>query len=166
MRLTAATIALCLLPVLPLAAGEGHDDHDDHDHADDAHLSEKAGVRLLHPWGVMQGGALHVYVEIENGAEQEVIVTGGDSADGDLMLVATDPASGQAEAIGAMPVAAGREMDFAPDELFLRLDNAPDLHEGDHYDAHIGIEPLGEIEVEIEIYAPGTTEHPHAGHNH
>lgn len=181
MRMTAATLALCLFPALAWAA----DDHDDHDHEhddhateeahedhahdadnDEGHLSEVAGVRLLHPWGVMHGADLHVYIEIQNGSGKEIVIVGGDSAHGDMSLVATDPSNGEGQKIGAIPVAADREMDFAPGELYLLLEDAPDLHEGDHLEAHLKVEPMGEVEIEIEIYAPGTTEHPHAGHNH
>lgn len=171
-------------------ASEGHDDHgheDDHahddahghedDHAhgdddadgpdeDDAHLTEMAGVRFLHPWGVMNGSDLQVYIEIDNTSEQELVLTGGETAHGDLRLVATDPSSGEGMSIASIPVSAGREMDLFPGELYLLLKDAPDLHEGDHLEAHLVVAPLGEVGIEIEIYAPGTTEHPHAGHQH
>lgn len=173
MRKFPAVLTLCLLPALPLFAGEGHDDHDDHaheahgeDHKDDIHLSEKDGVRLLHPWGVMSRDGLEVYVTIENGSGSTITITGGDSAHGDLMLLATDPGTDTVVPVSEMPVSAGAEMEFAPGELFLRLDTPPDLHVGDVIEAHLELAPMGEIQMDIEIFGPGTTDHPHAGHNH
>lgn len=135
---------------------------------DDHHLSEAEGLRIQHAWGVETAGGVQVYMEIENNRDDTVTLTGGATEDGaELVLMATEvSAQGGTVAIGEIPITGGSEMDLAPGGLYLWLDEAGDVAVGDLVAAHVALNPVGEVEIEIEIMAPGTRQHPHAGHNH
>lgn len=171
----ALSATLALLPVAS-SAEDAHDhDHDEthaEDHADtkenfDAHLSELDGLRVLHPWAIEGPDGLRVYLEIENQQDREIILSGGETHDGTaLILVATRPGTEQSDAIGEIPIAAGADMELSPGELYLLLSPAPDVTVGDMVEAHLAFDPVGELDIEIEVFPSGTRKHPHAGHNH
>lgn len=142
------------------AFAAGEDDSD--------HLSERDGVRILHAWAVPDRSGLQVYMEIQNAGESEIVLQGGETHDGGaLALMATEiSAEGGAVPIGEIPITPGADMDLEPGGLYLRLDDAPGIAAGAHLDAHVMLQPVGEIEIEIEVMEPGTRQHPHAGHNH
>ena len=171
--LTYAAFLAATLALVPLCAlTEDKHDHD-HDHAHeaeenfDAHLAEKDGLRILHPWAVVEADGLRIYMEVENQRDSEVVLKGGESHDGaDLLLVATRPGTNDSDAIDEIPIAAGADMEFAPGELYLVFSPALDVAVGDMVEAHLELEPLGELDIEIEVFPSGSRRHPHAGHNH
>ncbi|MEM6695076.1 MAG: copper chaperone PCu(A)C [Pseudomonadota bacterium] len=161
------TFALCFaLAATPALAGDDH--NHDHSHGEAEHLAELEGLRVLHVWAVPGEGAMQIYMEVENESDAAVTLTGGELHDGaELVLYATEVnASGGAVAIGEIEIAPETEMDLAPDGLYLVAEAAPEVSVGEIIEAHLEFAPLGELEVEIEIFAPGTRTHPHAGHNH
>ncbi|MDF0599252.1 copper chaperone PCu(A)C [Psychromarinibacter sp. C21-152] len=162
-RLPLALATLACLS-LPAAAQENHDNHDDQDD----HLAEADGVRILHAWAVPEDGAVRIYMEIENTGDRTLTLTGGETHDGAaLALMATElQAEGGAVPLGEFPIKAGTEIDLDPGGLYLVLNPASDLAEGDRFAAHVDLEPLGEVEIEVDVLAPGTRQHPHAGHRH
>lgn len=161
MRTLSGPVALvCALLCLPVQAEETHKDQTDH-------LSEMQGLRVLHPWALLGSDGLQIFLEIENRSGQEVILTGGQSHSGaDLVLVATRPGFDQSDIVGEIPIADGADMELAPQELYFRLSPAPDYAVGDRVAAHLTLDPLGDLDIEIEIFPVGTDQHPHAGHNH
>lgn len=169
MRFAPVAMILAAALLLPLQA-MAEDDHD-HEHASeenfDAHLSEHDGLRVLHPWAVTETDGLRIYLEIENQRSEEIVLKGGESHDGAaLAVVATRPGTSESDVIGEIPIAAGADMEFAPGELYLLLSPAPDVAPGDMIDAHLELDPVGELDIEIEVFPSGTRQHPHAGHNH
>lgn len=135
--------------------------------AEETHLSERDGLRVQHAWGISGRDGLRVFLEIQNKGSTEVVLSGGATADGTgIKVMATLPGTDQAEAIGEIPIAAGADMDFEPGGLYLWINPAPDAVPGDLVAAHLDFAPLGELDVEIEIFPDGTRQHPHAGHNH
>ncbi len=156
--------AASLAAALPVFADEdGHD-------ADD-HLAESGGVRILHAWTTPEtdDGAYRIYLEIENVSGGEITLLGGGTEDGGTAeLVGLNFAEGgSTEPLGAFPIPAESELALEPDALFLSLTGlATVLSEGDELDMHLDLEPIGAIEIHVDVEATGTTRHPHAGHNH
>ena len=158
---------LALAPLLlaaPMAFAEG-------DHADDDHLSAKDGVEILHAWTqATTDDHTRVFMEIANEGAAEVILIGGDSEIAEHvhlvgLTYGTDCAT--AQEIEQFPIKAGAEIDLTPDGLFLELDGlTKGLAEGDEFEIHVLFEPIGEIEVHVEVEAAGASQHSHAGHNH
>ncbi len=151
-----------LLAVTALLAGPALAEGDDH------HLSEADGLRILHAWAVEARGGHEIYMEIQNTGDSTVTLAGGETHDGAaLVLMATEvSAQGGAVPIGEIPISGGSDMDLEPGGLYLWLEPAADAAVGDLFEAHVTLDPVGEIEIEVEIMAPGTRQHPHAGHNH
>jgi copper(I)-binding protein len=172
----AAVLSLALL-VTPAFAQEVHDDHaeehhDEHDHEDhdDDHVAEVDGIRTLHAWAnATNGSTALVYVEIENGSDAEVILTGGETDIAQSVeLVGLQNSGGELSytSIPEMPIAAGSEMVLSPNGLALQLNGLSEaLVEGEHF--HIDIE-FGDIHLDtsVEIQSATATQHSHAGHNH
>lgn len=149
----------------------GHDDHDDHDEDDDDHLAELEGVSILHAWTrAGRPGERDIYMEIANEGEVDVALAGGETHDGlEAVIIATRYGASGAEAVplDSFPLAPGAEIDLTPEGLFLRVDGFPDnLEKGDTFEFHVEIEPIGEIEVVVEVEAADATQHSHAGHAH
>lgn len=147
-----------LLTATPLFAEDAHHD---------SHLSTAEGIRVLHAWARV--GEERVYMDIENIGDHDIILLGGESHDGALMALMAAPISasgGDIQPIPAMPIPAGSELPLTPDGLFLMLAEPAGWAEGSHVDAHVIFDPLGELEIEIEVLAADTDQHPHAGHAH
>ena len=69
--------------------------------------------------------------------------------------------------IGSFPLKARAEIDLTPDGLFLHVaDLSQHLDEGMSFDMHIDIDPIGEVEIVVEVEAADAATHSHAGHNH
>ena len=61
----------------------------------------------------------------------------------------------------------GTEMELVPTGLYLALDGLTEpLHQGESFEMHVEIEPLGEIESVVEVEAANAKQHSHAGHAH
>lgn len=161
----AAVLSLALLAT-PAFAQEVHDGHEDHDD----HVAEANGIRALHAWtNATSGSTALMYVEIENGSDAEVILTGGETEIAQSVeLVGLQNSGGELSytAIPEMPIAAGSEMVLSPNGLALQLNGLSEaLVEGEHF--HIDIE-FGDIHLDtsVEIQSATATQHSHAGHNH
>lgn len=155
-----------LLIASPLLAEDGHK-HDDHGDQDAHHLAEAEGLRILHAWA--REGEARIYMEIENTGDHLVTLEGGEVEGlGELALMATpiSAAGGEIQPIDEMPIPAGGELALTLDGLFLMLKAPAGWIAGQHIDAHVELHPVGEVEVEVEIFAADTDQHPHAGHNH
>lgn len=135
---------------------------------DDHHLAEADGLRIQHAWAVPAAGAFQIYMEIANTGDHTVTLTGGEThAGAALVLMATElSAEGGAVPLGEFPIKPGTEIDLEPGGLYLAIDPAPDLAAGDRFEAHVELDPAGEVEIEIDVLAAGTRQHPHAGHQH
>ena len=168
----ALTLALCLAltPLAALAHGEDHGHaHDHDDHSD--HLAEAEGVRLIHAWtNATRDDIARVFVEIENTGDTDIILTGGEAGiASSVRLMGAPVQAGATEPveIGTFPVDAGAEITLAPDGLYLELAGLDRrLEEGDEFEMHVELEPIGEVEVNVEVESAGARNHSHAGHNH
>ena len=162
LRLPALSLCFALV-ALPSVAGE--------DHGHDEHVSEAAGVRIVHAWTPATGhDHARVYMEIENGSGDPVTITGGETEIGGAVALMGAPikaSESEAVALGEYTVPAGGDMALEPATMFLMIDGltAP-LAEGDAFHMHVMLEPVGEIEVEVAVEAEGATQHSHAGHSH
>ncbi|MEM9343063.1 MAG: copper chaperone PCu(A)C [Pseudomonadota bacterium] len=150
-----------------------HDDHAEHaehdDHSD--HLAEVDGIRILHAWTTPPvDGAVRIYLDIENEGDVDITLVGAEvHGAGDAVVAGLDFKTDGMPAIeiGAFPVPAGTELKLVPTGPFLLLDGMdPAPVAGASFDMHLVLEPVGEVEVHVDVEAEGTTEHPHAGHNH
>ena len=174
---SAAVLSLFLAAPTWAEGDHDHEDeaHESHDHAEDAHdgedeehLSEVAGLRLLHGWvAATDRPPARIFFEIDNERETAVTLVGASSDLGDLQLMgAPILAGGDPQPLDPLPIPAGSEFELTPDAVYLELDGfeAP-LVEGDHVDLVVLFEGE-EIELHVEVLDAGATSHPHAGHNH
>lgn len=155
-----------------------HDDHEHHDHEGHAeaedefsdHVTRVDGIEILHAWAqATEGTTGRVFMEIANESAQSVTILGGDTDIGRAVtLMAMDYSDGaKAVDIGSFPLKAGAEIDLTPDGLFLEIaDLAMHLDQGASFKMHIDLDPVGEIEVIVEVEAENASNHSHAGHNH
>ncbi|MFN3273270.1 MAG: copper chaperone PCu(A)C [Paracoccus sp. (in: a-proteobacteria)] len=152
-------VAALILTAAPLAAQHGHD-----------HLSEADGLRILHAWTpATSGPEALIYMEIENGSDHALTLTGAETEDGQRAdLVGYEYVNGVEtwQVLPEMPVAAGQHLDLEPRGLALRLSNltAP-LAEGDELEIEVMFGDL-HLDVHVEVEAAGATAHRHAGHSH
>ncbi|QPH54701.1 copper chaperone PCu(A)C [Pontivivens ytuae] len=155
----------------------GHDDHGHGDHAheehagdDDGHLSEVEGVRILHAWTpATRRGPAPIYFEFENERDAPVMVTGGATDHGEAAAVmgVSLTAGGAPVTLGEMEILAGDDVDFDAQGVFLMLVEIDEpLEEGQSFPLDITVEPVGTIEVQVDVLAADATRHPHAGHVH
>lgn len=164
MRPAPAILAVCLaLPAF--AAGNAPKDND---HSD--HLAELDGVRILHAWtNATDENRAAVYMEIENETDAEMVLIGGDAdiaANVHLMAMNFKNPGSFVELRG-LPIAAKTAFPLTAHSVFLELhDLTTPLPEGGGFDMHIVIEPVGEIEIHVEVEAADAADHSHAGHKH
>ncbi|MEL6168002.1 MAG: copper chaperone PCu(A)C [Pseudomonadota bacterium] len=162
MRFSLSALLVLLLAAPPaLAAGDDHDDH----------LSEADGVRIIHAWtNATSEGEARVFLEIENTGTSDIMLTGGDTEIADTVTVMGTTFSSKgtgATEIGTFPIPAGSEMALTPDGLFLMLSGLETtLAEGEEFEMHVELDPLGEIEIHVDVEAADATQHSHAGHAH
>ena len=172
MRALTIALSLALTPVAAVAHGEGHSHDHGHDHDDHSdHLAEAEGVRLIHAWtNATRDDVARVFIEIENTSETDIVLTGGDAEiatsvrlmGAPVQAGATDPVE-----IGTFPIAAGADITLAPDGLYLELSGLDRrLEEGDEFEMHVDLEPIGEVEINVEVESANARNHSHAGHNH
>ncbi|MEM8958685.1 MAG: copper chaperone PCu(A)C [Pseudomonadota bacterium] len=155
-----------------------HDEHDhahgDDDHHEDAfadHKAELEGVTILHAWAqATEGDSARVFMEIENSGDVAVALHGADAhemAESVTLMASPIKAGAAPETIGEIEIAPGTEMELVPTGLYLALDGLTEpLHQGDSFEMHVEIEPLGEIEIVVEVEAANAKQHSHAGHAH
>lgn len=158
MRILPLVVAL-ILTAAPVAAQRSND-----------HLAEADGLRILHAWTPATiGREALIYMEIENGSNLAVTLSGAETENGQRAELV-----GFAYAVGVetwqvlqeMPIAAGQRLELAPRGLALRLS---DLHAPLAEGAELVIEVVfGDLnlDVHVEVEAEGATAHGHAGHSH
>ena len=147
----------------------GDDDHHDDDLAD--HKAELDGVTILHAWTqATDGDSARVFMEIENTGDIAVALHGAEAhgmADSVTLVASPIKADAAPETIGEIEIAAGTEMELVPTGLYLALDGLTEpLHQGESFEMHVEIEPLGEIDIVVEVEAADAKQHSHAGHAH
>ncbi|MEL7105584.1 MAG: copper chaperone PCu(A)C [Pseudomonadota bacterium] len=157
----------------------GDHDHDDHfqadahdDHADDDgdHVTRVDGLEILHAWAqATEGDEARIFMEIANEGDADLTIMGGDTDIGGAVTVMAISYSdgGKPVDIGTFPLKAGAEIDLTPDGLFLHVsDLSQHLDQGMSFDMHVDIDPIGEVEIVVEVEAADAATHSHAGHNH
>lgn len=157
----AVLLALSLITAAP-ALAESHDD--------DHHVTEEAGLRVVHAWtpATAKGADALIYMEIENTSAAEALLTGGEALGRPLELVGFSyGAAGEVwTVLPGLPVPAGGDVDLMPQVLAFRLTGLPaDLVEGDELEIEVEIGGH-HLHAHAEIGATGATAHSHAGHNH
>lgn len=152
-------LAALALAAAPLAAQDGH-----------SHLAEADGLRIIHAWTPATTGAeALIYMEIENGSDSLVTLTGAETEDGltaELVGFTYKDGVEAWQVLPEMPIAAGQHLDLAPRTLALRLAGlgAP-LTRGDEIEIEVMFGDL-HLDVHVEVEAAGATAHSHAGHSH
>lgn len=153
----------------------GHDHaHGDHDHQSDEfadHKAELGGVAIIHAWAqATDGDSARVFMEIENSGDAPVSLHGAEAhgmAETVTLMASPIKADAAPEAIGEIEIAPGTEMELVPTGLYLALDGLTEpLQQGDSFEMHVEIEPVGEIEIVVEVEAANAKQHSHAGHAH
>lgn len=158
MRLVPIAAAL-ILTATPVTAQHGH-----------GHLAETGGVRILHAWTpATTGPDALIYMEIENGSDHMLTLSGAGTGDGQAAGLVGYEYVGGVETwrdLPAMPIAAGQHLDLEPRGLALRLSglDAP-LAEGDELAIEVKFGDL-HLDVHVAVEAEGATAHSHAGHSH
>lgn len=157
-----------LFGLFAFAAVADNHDHAHHDHGD--HKAALGAVTLLHAWAAeSQGADALVYVEIDNAGDVPVTLLGAETdIAADVKLVGFQSKDGGTSyvALPKVSIAAGAEMTLEPGGVAFRMTQmSRHLHEGDEFEIHIVFD-TGEVEVMVQIEAPGATQHSHAGHNH
>ena len=152
----------CLHPAVAPAA----DNHD----KEHSHLAVIDGVRILHGWTrATAGGSALIFMEIENTADHDVVLTGAeanDAASAELVGFVLKDGNPVYETLPSVPIKPGRELHLEPDSLAIRLNGLKrDLTEGDDLDIEVEFD-IGHVEIEVEIGAADATRHSHAGHTH
>ena len=149
---------------------EHHADGDAHHGSDDDHVARVDGIEILHAWTqATESGEARVFMEISNESDGDVTLLGGDTGIGDRVTVRAMDYTGGAKPVdvGSFPIKAGSEVDLTPDGLFLEIAEL-DMHleQGTSFEMHVEFDPIGEIEVVVEVEAKNASNHSHAGHNH
>ena len=157
-------LAALLLAASPAIASDGHG-------KDGEHLAEAEGVRILHAWTtVTKGDTTRVYLEIQNTGDADLTIVGaGTDIGSSVTLVGLNYSSSGAppEPLGEFPVPAGSGLDLTPDGLFLLIEGLEEtLGEDEGFRLQLELDPVGEIEIHVDVEPEGTKQHPHAGHNH
>ncbi|WP_213686000.1 copper chaperone PCu(A)C [Roseicyclus sp.] len=158
MRFLAATISLAFAAT-PLLA---QDDH--------KHLTEIDGLRIVHAWmPATSGPDAMIYMEIENGSDGLVTLSGAEAPDGMTVELVGFTYTDGVEAwqvLPAMPIAAGGNLDLAPRGVALRISGlSASLVEGDEIEIEVLFGDL-RLDVHVEVEDKNATAHGHAGHNH
>lgn len=192
MAVSRLVLILCLfVPAAVWASDDDHDhddhghedhaeahDHDDHAHEDHAakgddhsdHVTRIEGLEILHAWAqATEGDEARIFMEIANEGDTDLTITGGDTEIGGAVTLMAISYSdgGKPVDIGTYPLKAGAEIDLTPDGLFLHVaDLSQHLDQGMSFGMHIDIDPIGEVEIVVEVEAADASTHSHAGHNH
>ena len=179
MRLLTPALLLILLGTTAIAQDSeaSHADDEAHqDHAegeandeDEDHLAELSGLRLLHAWtNATTDDHAHLYLTIENDGE-EAFLTGASTEIAAEAHIVAQPmdAGGEPEEIGTLPLPAGSDMALEPGGVFIELHGLTEaLVEGGAFEVVLTFDPLGDVEVHVQVEAEDARQHSHAGHNH
>lgn len=165
-RALAATVSAFVLLSQPVSA-DGHD-HEEGERS--RHESEAHDVRAVHAWtrATSDMTAL-VFVEIENNADRDIAITGGESGVADsIELVGFQLKDGQPAyiALPPVPIKAGTAMTLTPDGLALRLNGVRQpLVKGEEHEIEIEFD-FGHIGMLFQVEDADARNHSHAGHQH
>lgn len=126
---------------------------------------EGAWARATAP-GASVGAA---YLTIVNaGAQDDTLLSVASAAAGRVEVHATelDGEVARMRKLGSLPVAAGERVVLAPGGVHVMLmELGAPLRQGEKLELLLRFEQAGEVRVEADILAPGTTD-PHAHHRH
>ena len=124
----------------------------------------------MHPWmAATEGDTALIFMEIENETGAEIVIEGA-RADfaGHVHLAGFQLVNGEPSyvALPAMPIGAGKHLDFEPGALALVVEDLTrHFYEGETGEIHL-VTSAGEIELIVAVEAKGATRHSHAGHSH
>lgn len=138
---------------------------------DSDHKAEVDGVVILHAWSQATSGPdAKVFMEIENEGDAPITLTGGEADEiaGSVKIMgASIRAGGEPEPLPAMAIEPGSHLELEPEGVYLHLEGlSRKLSEGDEFEMHVLLEPVGEVEIHVEVEAHDASQHSHAGHNH
>lgn len=169
-RYASIILAALLVPAAAFAEGSGHGHATEEGVSEDEHVTELDHVRLVHAWSrATDGDETLVFMEIENGGDAAVVLTGGETAVAAAVEVVgyqLQGGTGTHVVLGDVPIAAGARMTLAPDGVALRLTGLSEpLHEGESFALKV---LLGDraADVTVAVEAATALQHSHAGHDH
>lgn len=148
------TLAGCLAAALALPA-TAHDGSATHDKGDVSvsHVYTVAGSATAH--------AIEVFMTIENTGDDPVVLTGAeiDFAAPGLFHAPTigDDGTLAVRTVPAVEIAAGQILTMQPGGLRVVFNDVQQvLTAGDHFEAHLAFEGLGQLDIEVDVEAPTT----------
>ena len=155
-------LAGCLLATAAMA-------DQNHDHQD-AHVTERDGLRVVHAWSrASKGPDAVVFLEIENEGAADTLTGAAAKVALDIVIEGLRLEAGNlvGEPLGDVAIPAGGTFHFEPNVAQLRLVGlAHPLDEGDDYAIELVFADRGSIAVHVEVEAADATQHSHAGHSH
>ncbi|MEO9528904.1 copper chaperone PCu(A)C [Roseibium sp.] len=176
MRAFLLLLSLLFLMPQPVVASDTHGATKEHDHEeqhadeDGDHKASAHGVTALHAWiRATSGEDALLYVEIENGSDQDIRIVGGETAIADSVeLVGFRMKDGEAgyAPLQPVPVKPGKELMLEPNGLALRLNGLTrSFGKGEEFEIEIEFD-VGHVELHAQVEAADATRHSHAGHQH
>lgn len=166
----------------PALAADGHQHAHDGSHASDPaheheetgdghHRVDAGGVTILHAWArATDDGSTEIFMELTNGSGSEVTLLGAHMHETGLeaIVMGAPVKAGDAPVeLGPLPIAAGMEFDLDPDGVYLLLTGLTEpLTQGDMFALDLKLEPIGEVEITVDVEVENAMQHSHAGHMH
>ena len=152
--------AVLTVPTVVFAEGDDHSDH----------VSEIGDVRIIHAWArATDHDHTGVFFEIENNGDVDITLASvvAPIAEHAHIMGAAVKADGEPTELEMFPVSAGSHFELEPTGVFIELDGlAGHLHKGDEFEMTVVLEPLGAVEVNVEVEAENADTHSHAGRSH
>lgn len=140
--------------------------HDDHDH----HVAEAGSIRIVHPWAraAQSGKNTLVFMDIENGGAQDVLVGVKTEAAGEARIVGVTLKDGEAavQEVGEIEIPSG-SFTLDPAGLAVELVGlTKTLQKGDEFELELVFKTAGEIHLHVDVEDANARQHGHAGHSH
>lgn len=159
-RLFLLPFALILMSVPVQAAGDVSD-----------HRTDAGGVSIVHGWArATESGSTQVFMELFNGSDAQITLNGARMRETGLTatVMGAPVKAGDAPAmLGNLPIPAGTAFDLDPGGVYLLLTGLPGpLARGDRFALLLDLEPVGEVEIIVDVEAENAMQHSHAGHAH
>lgn len=161
------TLTLALVLLLGGGVTFAEDGHDQDRH----HRTDAGGVTVVHAWArATDTGSTEIFMELTNGTGGEISLTGaqmhGTGLDA-VVMGAPVKAGGSPVALGTLPIPAGTEFDLDPEGVYLLITGLTQpLAQGDTFELALELEPLGMVEIVVDVEAKNAQQHSHAGHMH
>jgi copper(I)-binding protein len=135
------------------------------------HKTQVQGVEILHPWArATRNGRTQVFLEMLNDSGRELSLRGGAAVDGPGRLrVMASPlrAGGAPVLLDAVPIPAGSDFDLEPEGVYLELDGLEGgLEQGAQILLSLDLDPIGTVEITVDVEAENAMQHSHARHSH